>query len=178
VELVRVRWYEGLPEEEASRIGPEGAMRLIEMLGDPAERRSHANILLALGLSGQPGAFDAICEWADRPRSGEIDRDTFRAWQALPFALGDLAPHDRRAVGRLARLLDADAPDWRFRHHRGARLANQARWAAARALASTGLPEARAALENAGRNRSDPAFLEHLEAMRVWAAARAGDGGQ
>jgi hypothetical protein len=170
--LVSQLWFEGLPEEEAARIGPEGAARLVEMLADPDESRSHANILLALGLCGQPGAFGAIRDWADTPREGEIDRDTFRAWQALPFALGHLARHDPRALTRLETRLEEEAPRWHFRHHRGARLASQLRHAAARSLALTSLPAARAALDRAGGNASDPEFAAHLEAMRELHAQR------
>lgn len=172
--LVQARWFEGLPEERAARIGPEAAVRLREMLADPDESRSHANILVALGLSGQPGVFEAIAAWADRPRAGAIDRDTFRAWQALPFALGHLASHDRRALDRLeSRLQRESAPDWHFRHHRGARLVQQSRRAAATALAVTGLPEAARVLEQSGQALSDPDLAAHLDAMRALHADRA-----
>ena len=172
--LVRTQWFEGLPEEEAERIGSEGAARLMEMLADPAERAQHANILVALGLSAQPGVFEAIADWADRPRVGEIDRSTFRAWQALPYALGHLARHDPRALERLeSRLLTDSAATWHFRHHRGARLDRQSRRAAASALAFTGLPAARQALDRAGRDASDAELETHLESMRALHAQRA-----
>ena len=132
---MRATYYEGLPEDAASRIGPAGGARLVEMLSDPDERAHHQNVLLALGMSGTPGAFEAIRAWAGMPESGEIDRAAFRAWQSLPFALGHLARHDRRALGALEnRLNDPGAPGWTFRHHRGARLANQSRRAAATSL--------------------------------------------
>jgi len=173
-QLVRAQWFEGLPEDEASRIGPEGAARLMVMLADPAERAHHANILVALGLCAQPGVFEAIAEWADRPRSGELDRSGFRAWQALPYALGHLASHDPRALERLeSRLLTDPPPTWHFRHHRGARLARQSRRAAASALALTGLPAARRALDRAGQDVSDADFEAHLESMRGLHARRA-----
>jgi hypothetical protein len=35
--LVRASYFEGMPEEPASRIGPAGAARLVEMLFDPEE---------------------------------------------------------------------------------------------------------------------------------------------
>ena len=50
--LVRVSYFEGMPEEAAARIGPAGAERLAEMLFDPEEGRSHGQILSALGLCG------------------------------------------------------------------------------------------------------------------------------
>lgn len=178
--LVRVSYFEGMPEEAAARIGPAGAERLVEMLFDPEEGRSHGQILLALGLCGSPGAMTAILRWnaifsesatLDRvatfdrvvtPRTGEIDRDLFKAWQAFPYALGHLAHFDRRAIVHLETLMNAAAPSWTFRHHRGARLLDLARRSAATSLALTGLPEARRTLDRASRNASDAPFEEHL----------------
>ncbi len=165
--LVRAVYFEGLPEHTARRIGPAGAERLIEILNDPEEGSAHANTLLALGLSGQPGAFQAIRDWASTVREGEIDRNTFRAWQALPYALGHIARHDRRAVARLEALLDAESPNWTFRHHRGARLHRLARRAAATALGLCGLPEAGEVLDRAGQRSSDLEFEQHLHSARA-----------
>ena len=171
--LVRAVYFEGLPEDESRRIGPSGAERLIEMLNDPEEASAHSNTLLALGLSGQPGAFRAMSDWASAAREGEIDRNTFRAWRVLPYALGHIAQHDRRAVVRLEALLDAESPNWSFRHHRGARLHRLARRAAATALGLSGLPESGAALDRAGRRASDLAFEEHLRSARALHRQRA-----
>jgi len=173
-ELVRRTWFEGMPREETARIGPAGARRLLEMLADPAERENDGRILIALGVSAPPGALVAIEAWqAAMPSGGEIDRATFRAWQALPFALGDLALHDSEAIPRLEAFMNADPPAWTFRQHRGARLARLARRGAASALAETGLPEAGRALDRAGRNASDPGFEAHLDAMRALYRQRA-----
>jgi hypothetical protein len=171
--LVRAQYFEGMPEEQAARIGPAGAERLVEMLADPAESRSHGQILLALGLCASPESMGAILGWIEMPRTGEIDRDTFRAWQALPYALGHLARHDRRALDQLESLLNADAPAWTFRHHRGARLLRLARRSAATSLAETGLPGARRALDRAGRDVSDARFQDHLERARALHTERA-----
>lgn len=175
-DLVRMRHYEGLPEEEAQRIGPEGCARLIELLGDPEEARSHAEVLLAIGHCGPEGGLEAIAAWADQPREGEIDRATFRAWQVLPFALAKLAEHDPRAVSRLtARLEDEDAPRWTFRHHRGERLKKLRRRAAADCLADTDHPAADRALERAAARAVDPALRAHFERARERRRARRGE---
>lgn len=174
--LVRAVHFEGMPEEDGRRVGPEGAARLIEMLGDPAESSSHANILIALGLSGQPGTLDVIADWATIPREGEIDRDEFRAWQALPYALSHAAQSDGRAVAMLEAKLEEDAPSWTFRHHRGARLHDLTRRAAATALGMTGLPAAGRVLDRAGRRVSDSKFEEYLRGARNLHARRAKDG--
>ena len=177
--LVRASYFEGMPEEPASRIGPAGAARLVEMLFDPEEARSHAQILLALGLCGSPDSMSAIVAWSEAfdgaaaPGSGEIDRNTFKAWQALPYAFGHLARFDRRAIVHLESLIHADAPNWTFRHHRGPRLRALARRSAATSLGLTGLPEARRALDRAGRDSSDARFDDHLRNVRALHAARA-----
>ena len=166
-DLVRMRHYEGLPEDQAERIGPEGCTRLIELLEDPAEARSHAEILLAIGHCGPDGGLEAIAAWADQPRDGEIDRATFRAWQVLPFALAKLAEHDPRAVARLtARLENEDAPRWTFRHHRGERLTTLRKRAAADGLAETDHAEADAALDRAAARATEPGLREHFERAR------------
>jgi HEAT repeat protein len=168
-----------MPEQDAARIGPDGAERLVEMLLDPEEARSHAQILLALGLCGSPDAMAAILAWSETldepavPRGGEIDRSTFKGWQALPYALGHVARFDRHAVVYLEALMNADAPNWTFRHHRGARLRKLARRSAATSLGLTGLPEARRALDRAARDASDAGFEEHLRNARALHLERA-----
>jgi hypothetical protein len=174
--LVRRVDYEGMPEDEAARIGAEGAARLIEMLADPNEAPHHARVLLALGIWGGDGAFEAITVWAaQEPAIGELDRSAFRAWQALPFALGKLARRDPRALARLAASFGAEAPGWSFRHFEGARLQALERRAAALALAETGTPEALHVLDAVERNAADPALVDHVRAVRAEAAARAAE---
>jgi len=178
-DLVRMRHYEGLHEDQAARIGPEGCARLIELLGDPEEARSHAEILLAIGHCGPAGGLEAIAAWADQPREGEIDRATFRAWQALPFALAKLAEHDPRAVARLsARLENEDAPRWTFRRHRGERLKKLRRRAAADCLADTDHPDADASLARAAARITDPALRAHVEQARARGRARRAGAGE
>ncbi len=149
------------------------APSLPQILSDPEEGSAHANALMALGLCGQPGAFQAIRAWASAPREGEIDRDTFRAWQALPYALGHVGRRDRRAVARLEALIDAKSPKWTFRHHRGARLRRLARRAAATALAVSGLPEAGEVLDRARQRAGDVEFEAHLRSARALHRRRA-----
>lgn len=172
-DLVRMRHYEGLPEDQAGRIGPDGCARLVELLGDPAEAQSHAEILLAIGHCGPEGGLEAIAVWADQPREGEIDRATFRAWQTLPFALAKLAEHDPRAVARLtARLENDDAPRWTFRHHRGDRLTKLRKRAAAEGLSQTDAPEADDALRRAAERTVEPELRAHFEQTRAQRSAR------
>lgn len=193
-DLVRASYFEGMPEEAAARIGPAGAERLVIMLSDPEEASSHAQILLALGLCGSADSRSAILGWAARladvasagrvtpsgrgeaGRLIEIDRDTFKAWQALPHALGSLAKFEPLGVADLEAWMDAEAPDWTFRQFEGARLRDLARRSAATSLARTGLSEARRALDRAGRNASDLRFEAHLHEARKLHAERVREG--
>ncbi|MDJ0786588.1 MAG: hypothetical protein QNK05_07240 [Myxococcota bacterium] len=160
--LVRQVYYEGLPEAEARRIGPAGAARLEALLADPTEAAHHANVLLALGHAGQPGAYEAIQAFAAALGDGEMDRDAYRAWQALPYALGALAEHDRRALQPLAAALDGGDVRKRFGRRDGARLGVQRQRAAAQALAASGLPEAGALLGEARRKTRSAELESHL----------------
>lgn len=166
-ELVRTTWFEGMPTSQAARIDEFGVERLVQMLADPAERQHHGNILFALGVSGERGAYDAIAAWAATPRSGEVDRATFRAWQALPHALGHLARRDPRAVALLTDQLAAGPADFRFRHIDGARLERLTRRGAATGLALSGRPEARTALDMLGVPTDDAGFAEALSEARA-----------
>lgn len=173
-DLARRVDYEGLPEDEAARIGAQGAARLVEMLADPEEQPHHARILLALGIWGGEGALEAMRNWASLSQAeGEIDRDRFRAWQVLPFALGKLARRDSRAVAELAARFDAEPPAWSFRQFRGARLQTLERRAAAAALAQTRLPEAERVLDAVVRRADDPALADHVRALRAEARGAA-----
>jgi hypothetical protein len=174
--LVRSVHIEGIAESEASRVGPDGAARLIEMLQDSGEAATHANVLIVLGYCGQPGSFEAIQTWASVNRSGEIDRSTFRAWQALPYAFGHSARFDPRALVALEEQFEKPAPTWTFRHHRGARLHRQSVRASATALAMTGLPEAARALDRVARRTTDAEFDEHLRGVRALHRNRANGG--
>ncbi len=166
-DLVRGTYYEGIPLDQAARIDLLGAARLVTLLEDPAEVAHHANILVALAACAQPGAYEAIAAWAHLPHSGEVDRATFRAWQALPHALGQLARRDRRALDLLASQLDAQPSAWRFRHHDPARIARLTRRGAASGLATSGVPEADSLLREAlARRHLDPEFREHLQEAR------------
>jgi len=163
--LVRETWYEGLPLDRAAQVDAAGAARLVSMLEDPDERAQHANILMVLGVCAQPSAYDAIAAWAALPRTGAVDRATFRAWQTLPQALGRLARHDPRALVLLTAQFEAGPPSWHFRYHRGERLAKLIRRAAATGLAISGLPEADALLEKA-EAESTGSLREHLGESR------------
>ena len=165
--LVRARYFEGMPMDEAARIGPDGCERLLEMLSDSTDSGAHGQVLVAIGACGPDGGLEAIDAWAAGLPEGEVYRATFRAWMALPRALSHLAEHDPRAMGRLGeRLAAAEAPLISHKRHRGAKMLNLKRRGAATALAESGRDAARRHLDRALRRSSDGRFDAHLAEAR------------
>jgi hypothetical protein len=168
--LVRAVWFEGLPYEEARALTPAGVRRLAEMLGDPGEAEHHVNIVVALGMSESPLAYPALEKlWLREPR-GEVDRNEYRARNALPFALGHLARADRRALALLEReLARSAAPAWSYQHLGGERLRGQIERGTLTGLGESGLPEAEVLLERAAQRAErsqDRELGEHVARAR------------
>jgi hypothetical protein len=175
--VVRTLYPEGLPPSEVEGIGPDGVTRLLEMLVDPAQSAHRANVLLALGMSGDPRAYPALAGWAARPPRGEVDGDEYRARLTLPFALGHLARADERALDALERAARAPArpPGWRHGRQRGEELGRILRRAAVSALALSGSPRATALLaELRAQAAADPdagaTWRQHLDDSRAFHA--------
>jgi hypothetical protein len=166
--LARDSFYEGLPVEAAHELDSAGIARLIEMLGDPAEARHHAQVLELLGMSGHRDAYAAIKAAAEDEPRGEVDRSELRKRVAVFAALGHLAAEDDRALADLEAAVEAvPAPRWRHRGLRGERLSGLLRRSAVSGLARSGRKEARAALERIEVDASaDPEFERHLRAAR------------
>ena len=169
--LARTLYHEGVPYAEARELGAADVARLIEMLDDPDEVRHRAQIVEVLGMSGGPGAYDAVARAAAAAPTGEVDGAIYRTRVAVLVALGHLARSDDRALSDLsdAAAPGRGAPAWSYRHLRGPALAALLRRSAATALAMSGRPRAKTLLRQL---RSDPRttreFGEHLEgALRL-----------
>jgi hypothetical protein len=170
--LVRSQYHEMLPIERAQALTPAATARLAQMLGDPAERSHYANIVTALGMSGQEGAYEALVAYANRPPSGEVDSDEYRARLALRGAMGHLAASDPRALQHLIRELrqDTEPVGWTYRHLDGARLRQLLRRAAATGLGISGQPAAAVELQRLkarADRRPDQSenWRQHLESV-------------
>ena len=166
-ELVRAHYVEGLPYAEARELTPADVERLIEMLRDSGEAEHHENIVMALGISGEPHAYPALVAFDDTDLEGEVGAAQYRARRAVPLAMGHLADTDSRALQFLlaaARREESEsAPRWRYQYLRGAKLAGILRRAAITGLAMSGQPEAAAALRDLGeRARLDPSATSEL----------------
>jgi len=142
--LAQTVFFEGVPFEQARDLSDADVARLIELLGDPAEIRAHPNILVALGMSGSPAAFDAIADYASRGSSGELDRLAFRAQRSIAFGMGHLARVDDRALAWLIRAATGAgaAPPQSFRQIDAERVAQLKRRAAITGLALSARPAA------------------------------------
>jgi hypothetical protein len=166
-ELARADYVEGLPYARARQLTPAGVEILTEMLADPAEAEHHDNIVMALGISGDPQAYPALTQFYDDPPEGELDSAAYRARRALPLAMGHLARSDPRAFQFLLDAVHARAvisvPEWSYRHLAGERLEGIFRRAAITGLAISGRPEAVAVLRALGeRARDDPRATDEL----------------
>jgi len=166
-QLVRARYYEGLPYEKARELKLAGVERLSEMLRDSDEAQHHENIVMALGISGFPQAYAALVDFHGQEPEGELNAAEYRARRAIPLAMGHLARSDPRAfrfVLEAAREEDPEsAPHWTYRHLRDERLAGVLRRAAITGVAMSGRPEAVAALRETEESaRGDPRATAEL----------------
>ena len=143
-QLANAIFFEGVPFEEASDLSDADVARLIELLDDPAEIRAHPNILVALGMSGSPSAFDAIADYALRGSSGELDRLQFRARRSIAYGMGHLARVDARAFAWLTQAATDvnSAPQQSFRQIGPERMAQMMRRGAITGLALSARPAA------------------------------------
>ncbi len=165
--LVRAHYFEGLPYSRARELTAADVDVLVEMLEDPTEAEYHANIVMALGISGSPQAYSALAQFHEDSPEGEVDAAEYRARRALPLAMGHLARSDSRAFGFLVRLVRGEttlqAPGWRYRHLARERLEGVLRRAAITGLAISGRLEALAVLRELDeRSRADPAATGEL----------------
>ena len=166
-ELVRAHYFEGLPYARARRLTPTGVEALIEILEDPAEAEYHENVVMALGISGDPQAYRALSRFHASTPEGEVGGAEYRARRAIPLAMGHLARRDERAYQFLVKRVHATtsprAPAWRYRHLSGDRLAGILRRAAITGVAISGRPEASADLGSAeARTRADSKATDEL----------------
>jgi hypothetical protein len=162
--LAAAIYFEGVPFEAARDLSDADVARLIELLEDPAEIRQHPSILVLLGMSGSPAAFDPIADYALRGSSGELDRLEFRARRSIAYGMGHLARVDGRALAWLIRAAtDANAaPQRSFRQMNPERIARLMREGAITGLALSARPAAARVLsEIIATPGADARIVEH-----------------
>lgn len=164
-------YFEGVPYEDVRDLSDGDVARLIELLDDSAEIRKHPNILVALGMSGSPAAFDAIADYAMRGSSGELDRLEYRARRSVPYGMGHLARVDDRALHWLTQAAtSADtAPRQSFRQIDPERIARMMRRGAITGLGLSARPSAaRVLAEIVAAPDAKPEIVEQgNEALRL-----------
>jgi len=178
-ELAAAIYFEGISLEEVGDLSEADVARLIALLDDPAEIRNHPNILVALGMSGSPAAFDAIADYALRGSSGELDRLEFRAQRSIAAAMGHLARVDGRALDWLiAAATDASAAPVRsFRQFDPERVARLIRKGAITGLALSGQPRAARVITEIAAVPSTPReVVEHARASLILHARMSREG--
>ncbi len=90
-EVVRSKYYHGIPYELAHAQGPQAVPALIDLLGKLEERESWANVVIVLGMIGDDRATEPLIEFLERRFTGRVDEFTYRALLEVPTSLGLLA---------------------------------------------------------------------------------------
>jgi hypothetical protein len=166
--LARRTWYEGVPQDAAHALGEAGVERLIALLADPAEAVHHGQIIEVLGMTGHPKAYIAVAAagTAVGPSERAVDRAERRLRVAILVALGHLARDDDRALDDLEAAVSrgpGTATPGEPANDRA--LSNLLRRSAVSALALSGRPEARTALQRLAREAgAEPEFVAHVRA--------------
>ena len=147
--FVRQVFIHGVPYEEARRFGREAVPVLLAMLQDPSEQAHWANIVVVLGMIGDPSAVEPMITFI-QSAGGEQDRARSSAVMSLGYIVNSSG--DARALNYL--IEGATPSTWAQRSVRGlapsqandAARNNQLSKYAILGLAVSGRPEAADAL--------------------------------
>lgn len=106
-EFVHRNYAEGIPFEVASSYTREDAEKLIAMLDNPDEKPYFTNIVVALGMIGDPIAVQPLRSFVEKGE-GSIDPQTLRAKTSALIALGYVVNrhNDESALAYLAQGLN------------------------------------------------------------------------
>lgn len=119
VQFVRPMYFEGLPIEQGFRFGGDSVPLLLEMLRDPLEEAHWGNIVVLLGIIGDPQAVDPLIAFLEQPVTGELSRPHYKAKTGVLPALGYLLNKQRNNQKALAYLQDSlDPNSWEKRQLR------------------------------------------------------------
>ena len=104
-EYVRLVFIEGIPYDDGSQFDSSSVPTLLEMLADPAEEESWANIVVLLGIIGDESALDPLTAFVDHDtEDGKLSLAHYRAKTSAIMSLGYLLHKSgsQRALGYLA----------------------------------------------------------------------------
>jgi hypothetical protein len=154
VDFVHRDYVEGVPYDLASSYNREDAEKLIGLLDDQAERPYLTNIVVTLGMIGDPVAVQPLQSFVERGE-GYVDSQTLRAKTSALVALGYIVNkhNDETALRYLAQGLNPNnwkerKLKWMLRNNDEQRNISLIK-ASALGLGISGTPEAAAALNSA-----------------------------
>jgi hypothetical protein len=158
VQFVRPIYFEGLPTDKALSFGGDSVPLLLDMLGDPLEQASWGNIVVLLGMIGDPRAVDPLIGFLEQPGTGDLSRSHYKAKTAVLPALGYLLNKQPTNQTALAYLQDSRDPTFWGKRQLGWNLAPSQGGGSARdlrltemaimGLALSGHPTAKNALQS------------------------------
>ena len=137
VQFVRHIYFEGRPIDEASRFAGDSVPLLLDMLGDPLEQPYWGNVVVLLGIIGDPRAVDPLIGFLEQPVTGELPRSLFKAKTAALPALGYLLNKQPTNPKALAYLQDSLDPTFWGKRQLGWNLAQDQGGGSARDLRLT-----------------------------------------
>jgi hypothetical protein len=87
-DFVRQIFIHGVPYDQASQYGPDAVPKLLEMLNDPAEEAWWPNIVVVLGMIGDPSVVDPMISFIEEEMDGELSREHYIAKTSALMSLG------------------------------------------------------------------------------------------
>jgi hypothetical protein len=109
IDFVHRRYVEGIPFDQASSYSRADAQRLVSLLDDPKQKPYLANIVVTLGMIGDPVVVVPLRTFIEKG-DGEIDTQTLRAKTSALIALGYVVNKnkDQNAFNYLAQGLNPE----------------------------------------------------------------------
>ena len=127
VEFIEKRYIHGVPQSEATALGPEAVKPLGVLLRDPAKREHWPNIVETLGYIGGSESTGLLIDFESNS-VGPMEHTEFKALALVPVALAYIAKTgDEKARKYLERLSSmerspAHSLRWSYRSYKGQRL--------------------------------------------------------
>jgi len=103
-----VRQYRTIPPALGVTFTEGDAEPLIEILNDPDQKKLWACAIAGLAFIGSDAAFEAVRNFVEAPRNGEVGISEFRALRAAPPYIGKMAWRNEKAYEFILAGIDED----------------------------------------------------------------------